>query len=447
MGYPSSRLNKKKRRLIMFTLISSFFILSPLIILHTAGYRYDFVNHKIKETGVISIDAEPVDANVYINSMFINKKMPIWLSNRAPGIYKIVIKKPGYKNWEKEITVESKQTTYIKNISLLKDSLPTILSDKNISDFFPSFDGGYLVTINKQEKNTEINLLNTETNQTKTIWKNTTEENTPTIFWSPFNNFLSITNVDKNNNSSSLQLFDVNSIDPPKIFKFTNISKIDIQWSNKNNATLYANSGKEILKLDFFSKQTLFQTTSTIWYVDNNESIWTFDQKNNFLSNFQTNGILISKLFINQNISKIININNQRIIFKNQNGNIVVANLNGNNIESYNSLPTNNILFSLSRNEWVTWSPWELWTIYDNGTVALLNRIGEQIDTILPMDEYGVLLLTTKNKLSSFNPGYYTSSELLNNVEIYKTSISVKSKKIFFWGKVAETLGIWQIEY
>ena len=133
MTYPHYKLTRPIRRAIMIFLFALFFILAPLIILYTSGYRYDWEAHEIKQTGVISIDVKTKNASVYLNDILIKKSLPIRLPNRAPGTYNLKIKSPSYQAWEKDITVESKQTTYIRNITLFREALPTeiIADDKN----------------------------------------------------------------------------------------------------------------------------------------------------------------------------------------------------------------------------------------------------------------------------------------------------------------------------
>ena len=191
MSINKFKLNKTIRRIIMSMLILSFFVISPIIILYTAGYRYDFETRQIKKTGVISIDVDPKNVEVYLNDIKIKKNIPIRLSDITPGTYNLKIKKDGYKNWEKDITVISKQTTYIKNISLFKDSSPTILSGidtEGIVKINSSPDGKFILIIKKEAEIYEIKILNTENLNLESIMRKALESK-PEISWSPFNNF------------------------------------------------------------------------------------------------------------------------------------------------------------------------------------------------------------------------------------------------------------------
>ena len=79
--------------------------------MYTAGYRYDWGNKKIVQTGVLSVDVEPDHADVYLNDVKITKNLPIYFPNRAPGTYEIKFLAPGYKEWKKDVTIESRRTT------------------------------------------------------------------------------------------------------------------------------------------------------------------------------------------------------------------------------------------------------------------------------------------------------------------------------------------------
>lgn len=110
------------RRSIMVSLIILFFILSPGIILFTAGYRFNFTTRTVESTGVLSIDIQPDTANVFVNDILITDSMPIRLTNLAPNTYRIRIEKPGFHTLIKDFSVHSGETTYLKDITLFKNN-------------------------------------------------------------------------------------------------------------------------------------------------------------------------------------------------------------------------------------------------------------------------------------------------------------------------------------
>src|SRR3989338_10241367 len=147
------KVSRPIRLIIMISLFLIFFILAPALILYTAGYRYNWEEGRFDGTGVISIDVKPEDAVIELNNTIIKKKIPIWLPNRAPGTYHLKISQVGYKTWEKDITVESNRTTFIKNISLLKVGKPELIEPAatGVIEVYSSKDGAVLLLLTKQD--------------------------------------------------------------------------------------------------------------------------------------------------------------------------------------------------------------------------------------------------------------------------------------------------------
>lgn len=362
-------LTRKVRVAIMLTLVGAFFVIAPLVIFYTAGYRYDWKKGEVKETGVLNIDAQPTDAEVYLNNVKQTKKLPIYLPNRAPGTYHIKIAKPGYKTWEKDITIESKKTTYIKSIVLFKEALPVqILGNykKTIISLSPAPDGRHLLVVSKQTTGDiyEIDLYNTATKLINSVLRAKLDA-PPIITWAPGNNFALVKTV--TNKKVNKQIIDVDDPSTTPNFSFpTNLNEI----AATNNYT----------------------------------------------------------------------------ITKNENG-LIVAKLENGTVKETKNLPTQNVFYNPQTKEWLTWSPWEIWTIYANGETALLNRTGEKIDFVLPLDNFGILLLASKNKITGFNPGYYVTHELFNDGKIENVGVDISNRKIFFLGEVAGKRGVYELEY
>jgi len=57
------------RRLIYSTFIFIFVILTPIIILYTSGYRYNFKKRTIEKTGILYLESKPKDALILINQL------------------------------------------------------------------------------------------------------------------------------------------------------------------------------------------------------------------------------------------------------------------------------------------------------------------------------------------------------------------------------------------
>mgnify|MGYP007094908218 CR=1 FL=1 len=149
---------------------------------------------------------------------------------------------------------------------------------------------------------------------------------------------------------------------------------------------------------------------------------------------------------LSEKIEKIIDVNQNRIILKTTDS-IIIAKLDNFEIKNIQTLNTQKFYHNQNTGEWLTWSPWELWTIYENGDASLLNRTSNRIDEVLPLDEYGVVLLSSENKITGFNPGYYTEHELFKKGNIKNITVNLANRKIFFLGEVAGKSGLFELEY
>ncbi len=400
-------LTRKIRVAIMCSLITVFFVAAPLILLYTAGFRYSFSERQIKRTGVLNIDATPTDTVVTLNNVKQKNKLPLYLPNRAPGTYKIILSKPGYKSWEKDIVIASNQTTYIKDVTLFKSALPAQILEERDAPlsivFSPTAKYALLISQDKSNKNIyEVDLYNTITELTNPIFRSRLYEQ-PTVSWSPFAEFAAI--LTKQDNSYNAQIFDAGNPDTAPIYSFKTPIE-DCKWMKDSlGPAVYARSRDVVYLLNSMEKKK------------------TPDIDLNVIDSAPEYSIARSE------------------------DNLQVTRLENNDNKETKTLSTPNIAYNAQTEEWLAWSPWELWTIYPNGTTALLNRTSDKINFVVPLDEYGLLLLASENKITGFNPGYYVTHELFSGGKIDSIGVDIANRKIYFLGEVGQKRGLWELEY
>jgi hypothetical protein len=132
-GLTKTRLTRRLRLIIMSCIIVAFFIISPALIIYTAGIRFNKTTHQWESTGALSIDVLPDDATIYINNILITDSIPIRLAGLAPGTYHITIEKSGFHRLVTDISIRPGETTYLKNITLLKKSIPQLSSTQLVT--------------------------------------------------------------------------------------------------------------------------------------------------------------------------------------------------------------------------------------------------------------------------------------------------------------------------
>lgn len=102
------------------------FILSLLIVgsaglfisYYARGYRFDLKTFKFQPNGILVIQSEPTGASVYVDGEL--KTATNATFSLPPGTYDIEVKKDGYFNWDKRLTIEKEIVTQA-TVSLFKN--------------------------------------------------------------------------------------------------------------------------------------------------------------------------------------------------------------------------------------------------------------------------------------------------------------------------------------
>ena len=115
-------MTKKFKRTLFITAFLFFLVSAPTLIFYSQGYRFDFANKKIVKTGGLFLKVSPPGVNIYIDHNLSNKTNfffdSAFIDGLTPKKYQITIKKDGYYNWTKTLSVKEKQVSEAKNILL-----------------------------------------------------------------------------------------------------------------------------------------------------------------------------------------------------------------------------------------------------------------------------------------------------------------------------------------
>lgn len=124
----------------MIVCVLLFLSITPYIIGYSLGYRIDVEQKKIVATGGIYLRAWPSPADVYIDSKLIDKTSlvtnSVFTQNLLPKNHLVTVKKDGYFDYQKTLTVKGKEVTKLEHILLVKkDIVFEALTDKTQSPF------------------------------------------------------------------------------------------------------------------------------------------------------------------------------------------------------------------------------------------------------------------------------------------------------------------------
>lgn len=119
MRVPKNMILEYNLSLIMTKIRTILFIVTILVIgipgyfasLYARGYRYNSSEKKFTPSGLLIIKSNPDTAEIYINGKprgATNAKISL-----APGTYDVSIKKEGYHDWNKRLTIEKEVVTEV----------------------------------------------------------------------------------------------------------------------------------------------------------------------------------------------------------------------------------------------------------------------------------------------------------------------------------------------
>ena len=403
--------------------IVAFFVISPIIIMYTAGYRYDWQNGLLKETGSISVDVEPKNATVYLNGIKLQDKMPIRLNNIAPAKYNLRISAPEYFDWQKEIEVKNKQTNYTKEVSLIRKNKPEVLINGKIENLAVSFDGRFIIYSAQKNNTTEISLWDNTTQQSTTLSSPNSLEPI-SVLWAEKNNYALIVDA----NAPYSRLLVINAENP---LKQTDLIKINssikkFQWANSVEPQLYYSTRDNIYLYSPITAKSQIITRNNYldWYMENGQ-LWTMQtdtstkQYNITQDTLGFNSVLnqINSTDINLATGKMESSNLQvlaarqnTVLLKNTKDSQIILLTNSNKYK----ISADKFLISKYNNWWLLWSQWELWTYSEGEEPYLLNRSGEHLQEVVPLDQYNTLALAWANKTTVLFPYYLATHDLLD---------------------------------
>lgn len=116
-------MTSQTRKILFFTFLLLFAVGTPLIILYSQGYYFDFDKKAFIKTGAIFLKTNPVKAKIFINGKF--EKESGWLSgdflikNLKVKEYAVKAERDGFQSWQKTLKVEPGLVTEAKHILLL----------------------------------------------------------------------------------------------------------------------------------------------------------------------------------------------------------------------------------------------------------------------------------------------------------------------------------------
>jgi hypothetical protein len=360
---------------------------------------------------------------------------------------------PEYFDWTKEIEVKNKQTNYTKEISLIKKNKPEILINEKIKNLAVSFDGKFIIYSIQNKRSYLLLLWNSATQLSTTLFTINNPESIK-IIWAEKNNFALI--VDSS--APYAHLFVVNAANPAKQTDLakTNLPIKKFEWGNSSDPELYYSTKENIYLYSPINEKSQIITKNKYldWDMENGQ-LWTMQTDTSSKQYNITKDTLGFNSLFNTLNSTDINLatgqteeENLQILAARQNTILLQNNKSSEMILLTNAnkykMSADKFFISKYNNWWLIWSQWELWTYSEGEEPYLLNRSGESLQNIVPIDKYNTLGLVWANKTTVLFPYYLVTHDLLDE-KITDIAADTENKILYFINQNKD--GIWKLNY
>jgi len=161
-------MTKKTRTILFLIFLFLFLLIAPSAIFYSQGYRLDFENKKLTQTGGFFLNAEPKQVEIYIDGKLAKKTDFFFgsalVENLLPKRYKIEVKKEGYLSWEKKLEIREKEVTEVKNLVLFPKNLNFNILTKKAENFWFLPDEKKIILMERDEEGFALKLYDLEKN-------------------------------------------------------------------------------------------------------------------------------------------------------------------------------------------------------------------------------------------------------------------------------------------
>jgi len=135
-------MTKRTKRILFYSAVAVFLVLSYVIILYAQGYKYSFSENRFFKTGAVYLKVN-TDADVYLNDKLTGNTSFFGNSYRIEGLlpdkYMIRVQKNNHSTWQKQVTVDEGFVSEFSKILLLSEDEKGLEElDKEIALIFPA---------------------------------------------------------------------------------------------------------------------------------------------------------------------------------------------------------------------------------------------------------------------------------------------------------------------
>ena len=155
-------MTKKTRTTLFITCLFLFICATPVAVLYSQGYRFNFEEKKFIQTGGIFFKTQPKQAEIYLDGKLKKKTSFIFgsllVSNLIPNKYEVQVKKEGYHSWQKTLEVKERQVTEAKSIVLFPEDVTLDVLTQGVEKLWFSPDQRKIILKENTQNNWALKL-------------------------------------------------------------------------------------------------------------------------------------------------------------------------------------------------------------------------------------------------------------------------------------------------
>lgn len=450
------------RRLIYSTFIFVFIVLTPIIIIYTSGYRYNFKKGTIEKTGILYLETKPKDALIFIDGKYKNTT-PARFPYLLPDIYSVEIMKNGYYSWQNELEIKSNLTTFAKNIILFKKTLPINIIEGEINILAISPNRQKLIYSIIKQNTEELRLLNLrgQSDLLIKLFNKKTYNNLEFISWSPSQNKLML--KEEINDFNKYLIIDIDTLKIKELFDITRLNFNQISWDATSDNYLYSLRNFVLYQIDLLNDITKPIISANIEdFKAKDKKIYYVSRtaKESFLNKIildspkEEKAKKIKLPFLSQYTLQISN-QDYLVLLDKKNNDFFIINPNAfEHVDIAEDIilqdKAKSITWTDDFNNLLYYSDFEIWTFnLLTRQKNLISRYGKIINQALWYPHNKYIIYQLENSLNAIEGD---EEELKNDIklaelpEINLVGVDEQGNNLYFKGKAGSQMGIYRLE-
>lgn len=119
-------MHRRVRTILFFSFLAAFFVLAPILVLYTAGYRYNVQTGRVLQTGSIAVATRPRSSVIYLNSEE-TERSPHIFKRVLPGNYLVELVRKEYHTYKTSFELSPGESVDLQTVELLRDTKPELI--------------------------------------------------------------------------------------------------------------------------------------------------------------------------------------------------------------------------------------------------------------------------------------------------------------------------------